>query len=121
MFYFGAHACNLVVFRSARIVASARYVENRGFTARGQKSNSKKPAHLGWHLIVSSRVRWKGDMKLKSYLTLCVMSFMFASCSAQDWGALWRSYVAGFMDKQIRVIDHDAGDRTTSEGQAYGM
>jgi endoglucanase len=25
------------------------------------------------------------------------------------------------MDNQIRVIDHDAGDRTTSEGQAYGM
>ena len=25
------------------------------------------------------------------------------------------------MDGQVRVIDHDAGDRTTSEGQAYGM
>ena len=25
------------------------------------------------------------------------------------------------MDNQVRVIDHDAGDRTTSEGQAYGM
>ena len=25
------------------------------------------------------------------------------------------------MDDQVRVIDHDAGDRTTSEGQAYGM
>ncbi len=25
------------------------------------------------------------------------------------------------MDKQVRVIDHSAGDRTTSEGQAYGM
>src|SRR5438105_1905284 len=26
---------------------------------------------------------------------------------------------AGFMDNQVRVIDHDSGDRTTSEGQAY--
>jgi len=25
------------------------------------------------------------------------------------------------MDNQVRVIDHDSGDRTTSEGQAYGM
>jgi endoglucanase len=25
------------------------------------------------------------------------------------------------MDNQVRVIDHDADDRTTSEGQAYGM
>lgn len=60
-------------------------------------------------------------MRLKSYLTLCVISFISASCAAQDWTSLWKSYVAGFMDDQVRVIDHDAGDRTTSEGQAYGM
>lgn len=60
-------------------------------------------------------------MRLKSYLTLCVMSFISASCAAQDWASLWKGYVAGFMDNQIRVIDHDAGDRTTSEGQAYGL
>jgi endoglucanase len=40
---------------------------------------------------------------------------------AQDWPSLWKSYVAGFMDNQVRVIDHDSGHRTTSEGQAYGM
>lgn len=34
---------------------------------------------------------------------------------------MWKSYVAKFMDNQVRVIDHDANDRTTSEGQAYGM
>jgi endoglucanase len=42
------------------------------------------------------------------------------SCVAQEW-PLWKSYTAGFTDNQVRVIDHDAGDRTTSEGQAYGM
>jgi endoglucanase len=42
------------------------------------------------------------------------------SCVAQEW-PLWKSYAAGFTDNQVRVIDHDAGDRTTSEGQAYGM
>jgi endoglucanase len=43
------------------------------------------------------------------------------SCTSQDWPPLWRSYSAAFMDDQVRVIDRDAGDRTTSEGQAYGM
>jgi endoglucanase len=42
------------------------------------------------------------------------------NCNAQDW-PLWKSYTERFMDKQVRVIDHDAGDRTTSEGQTYGM
>src|SRR5262245_56480759 len=40
--------------------------------------------------------------------------------SAQEW-PLWRSYAARFLDDQVRVIDRDAGDRTTSEGQAYAM
>src|SRR3979411_394806 len=47
---------------------------------------------------------------------------LFAAISAnsavQD---LWRSYSGTFMDGQIRVIDRDAGDRTTSEAQAYAM
>lgn len=60
-------------------------------------------------------------MRPKSILALCLMAVGHASCEAQDWRSLWRSYVAGFMDNQVRVIDHDAGDRTTSEGQAYGM
>lgn len=45
---------------------------------------------------------------------------MVVNCSAQDW-PLWKNYTARFMDNQVRVIDHDAGERTTSEGQAYGM
>jgi endoglucanase len=60
-------------------------------------------------------------MKLKSILALCLISVIQVRCGAQDWSSLWKSYVAGFMDDQVRVIDHDAGDRTTSEGQAYGM
>lgn len=34
---------------------------------------------------------------------------------------MWKNYSAGFLDNQIRVIDHDDGDRTTSEGQSYAM
>jgi endoglucanase len=60
-------------------------------------------------------------MKLKLILALSLFSMITLNCSAQDWLSLWKSYVAGFMDSQVRVIDHDAGDRTTSEGQAYGM
>lgn len=60
-------------------------------------------------------------MKPKTLISL-VMIFAFSiSGRAQDWNALWKSYIAGFMDGQIRVIDHDAGDRTTSEGQSYGL
>lgn len=61
-------------------------------------------------------------MRLKPFLSLILMPLFFhSSCVAQDWQSLWKSYKAGFTDNQVRVIDHDAGDRTTSEGQAYGM
>jgi endoglucanase len=60
-------------------------------------------------------------MKLTAVLIGLAMMPGVTRCSAQDWPALWKCYVAGFMDNQIRVIDHDAGDRTTSEGQAYAM
>lgn len=60
-------------------------------------------------------------MKLFFVLTLAASIFIAPNCPAQDWQSLWKSYAAKFMDNQIRVIDHDAGDRTTSEGQAYAM
>ena len=53
-----------------------------------------------------------------SFLALTIGSM---NVGAQDWMSLWKSYTARFLDNQIRVIDHDAGDRTTSEGQAYAM
>lgn len=43
-----------------------------------------------------------------------------ASCCAEPW-ALWNSYAAHFVDGQGRVLDHQAGDRSTSEAQAYSM
>jgi len=48
------------------------------------------------------------------------MMMTVVACAAQDW-PLWKSYTTAFTDNQIRVIDHDGGDRTTSEGQAYAM
>ncbi len=38
----------------------------------------------------------------------------------ESW-PLWESYKAQFYDHQGRIVDHDDGDRTTSEAQAYGM
>ncbi|MBO0911617.1 MAG: cellulase, partial [Acidobacteria bacterium] len=61
-------------------------------------------------------------MKLISILSIASGLVLVAENSAaQDWMSLWKSYTASYMDNQVRVIDHDAGDRTTSEGQAYGM
>jgi endo-1,4-beta-D-glucanase Y len=43
-------------------------------------------------------------------------------CRAQRpaW-PLWETYTARFLDQQGRVIDHNAQDRTTTEGEAYAM
>src|SRR5262245_32122619 len=46
---------------------------------------------------------------------------MAISCTPRDWPRVWAAYTSWFMDGQIRVIDRDSGDRTTSEGQAYAM
>lgn len=41
-------------------------------------------------------------------------------CRAEPW-TLWNSYVSHFVDGQGRVLDHQEGDRSTSEAQAYSM
>ncbi|HEX6804119.1 MAG TPA: cellulose synthase complex periplasmic endoglucanase BcsZ [Terriglobales bacterium] len=60
-------------------------------------------------------------MKLGFALSLIAAVSLAPTCHAQDWPSLWKNYSGKFLDNQIRVIDHDAGDRTTSEGQAYAM
>lgn len=45
----------------------------------------------------------------------------FCGCRAEAPWPLWDAYSARFIDNQGRVIDHTAGDRTTSEGQSYAM
>jgi endoglucanase len=44
-----------------------------------------------------------------------------AGCNAQTPWPLWQAYSQRFLDDQGRVIDRSAGDRTTSEGEAYAM
>jgi endoglucanase len=62
-----------------------------------------------------------GSRLLLSIMSLLLVIGAATGCAAPEWPRLWNSYTAAFMDDQVRVIDHDAGDRTTSEGQAYGM
>ena len=42
-------------------------------------------------------------------------------CRAEQPWPLWNSYADRMVDGQGRVVDHSAGDRTTSEGQAYAL
>lgn len=52
---------------------------------------------------------------------LLMMTGLQAGCRAEETWPLWKAYTARMIDGQGRVIDHTAQDRTTSEGQAYGM
>lgn len=42
-------------------------------------------------------------------------------CRAEQPWPLWEHYAEHMLDGSGRVVDHVGGDRTTSEGQAYGM
>src|SRR5262245_38993541 len=60
-------------------------------------------------------------MGRKTVMTLALFVAIEVDCAAQTWMPLYQNYARGFLDSQIRVIDRDAGDRTTSEGQAYAL
>jgi len=60
-------------------------------------------------------------MQSTALLTLILAAGIEMGCTPPVWQPLWKSYTTRFMDGQIRVIDRDDGDRTTSEAQAYGM
>ena len=60
-------------------------------------------------------------MKLSWLLALLVAVGVETACGKNAWPALWTGYASRFMDDQVRVIDRDAGDRSTSEAQAYAM
>jgi len=54
-------------------------------------------------------------------LALLTLTFAARSGRGQAGWPLWNAYVANFIDEQGRVIDHQAGDHSTSEGQSYAM
>lgn len=50
-----------------------------------------------------------------------MFAIAFATAARAAPWPLWESYCRAFMDPQGRVIDHHAGGRSTSEGQAYAL
>jgi endoglucanase len=68
-----------------------------------------------------SRREFKMAEVVRKLVSVLLVLGVESSCAAQEFPPLWRSYTSAFMDDQVRVIDHDASDRTTSEAQAYAM
>jgi endo-1,4-beta-D-glucanase Y len=74
-------------------------------------------------------VRRHFEQRMCLLLPLLVLGLGPASVYARARGVvqaprswpLWDSYKAQFYDGEGRIVDHDDGDRTTSEAQAYGM
>jgi endoglucanase len=67
------------------------------------------------------RAGWAGRPSGALALALVMLTGL-EGCRAdpQPW-PLWQAYAQKYIDDQGRVIDRSAGDRTTSEGQAYAM
>jgi endoglucanase len=60
---------------------------------------------------------WRLPLALAAFILLCLQS---AAWAQEPW-PLWESYAQHNIDQQGRVIDHSVQDRSTSEGEAYGM
>ncbi len=56
-----------------------------------------------------------------STLALTLAVCLQGGCRTDPSWPLWESYTRSALDPQGRIVDHTAGDHTTSEGQAYGM
>jgi endo-1,4-beta-D-glucanase Y len=54
-------------------------------------------------------------------VVLVVACGLQGGCRAEAPWPLWESYAQKFLDGQGRVIDHSGQDKTTTEGEAYGM
>lgn len=52
---------------------------------------------------------------------LLLMSVGPQGCRAEQPWPLWQAYRGRFLETSGRIVDHSDNDRTTSEGQAYGM
>ncbi|HWG21220.1 MAG TPA: endoglucanase [Terracidiphilus sp.] len=59
-------------------------------------------------------------MKRTSLLALLFLAAASGGCRQGPW-TLWNAYAAHFIDDDGRVVDHQAGDHSTSEGQSYAL
>ncbi|WP_408609728.1 cellulose synthase complex periplasmic endoglucanase BcsZ [Granulicella tundricola] len=75
-------------------------------------------------LTLFSSKNWSGAGQRKTLSGIAALAVMLTgvqACRAQKPWPLWDAYAKRFLDDQGRVIDRSAGDRTTSEGEAYSM
>jgi len=99
--------------------ATVRCLKRGRFTGRPDNFHPVATPHRSV-ASMNDRISRFGMIRLSTFLALLLVTMTGLSRAATDW-PLWKSYVAAFMDNQIRVIDRDSGDRTTSEAQAYAM
>ena len=60
--------------------------------------------------------KWLGGI----VLSLCSVPVLAAGHCASSW-PLWEGFAASYIQSDGRVIDHGAGEITTSEGQSYAL
>ncbi len=67
--------------------------------------------------------KWRCKSAVRSVIVMGVAlaTCLQGGCRTDPTWPLWESYTSNAFDPQGRIVDHSAGDRTTSEGQAYGM
>jgi endo-1,4-beta-D-glucanase Y len=74
------------------------------------KAGLRSRAVRGWNAL-------RGAVVLGVMMAVCLEG----GCRTEQSWPLWESYARSAFDDSGRIVDHSAGDRTTSEGQAYGM
>lgn len=81
---------------------------------------SSNPAELCASLPLLRLARRAAKQITAVSLSAAMLALSASGCKAQAW-PLWDSYTARYLDNQGRVIDHTAGDKSTSEGESYAM
>jgi len=85
----------------------------------GERGTLKFIMHLACAKKTGGRRRTLARQGLAAFLLTTL--WISSGCRAEEPWGLWESYTAKYLDGQGRVIDHGAGDGTTTEGEAYAM
>ena len=83
--------------------------------------NTSSTQQASTHQHPGSRLFRIGVLRGAMILGVMLAACLQGGCRTDPTWPLWESYTRNAFDPQGRIVDHSAGDRTTSEGQAYGM
>lgn len=90
----------------------------------GPSSSLSRAVHPGSSEVSAGRRRHPGRSSTRLGLTFTLIALSLgvqAGCRAEQPWPLWQAYGQHMIAGDGRVLDHTAGDRTTSEAQAYAM